>query len=445
MNFVALKMLTEDRGKYRHMETSMAVEIVKNIQDGGRRDPIRAPAHNLKRKKRRSLLAFLRDQRAMNWVALQMLMGDQAKYLALIFTVAFSSFLIAQQLSIFVRIMDRTRAQIVDVRDADIWVMDPATQYVDEVYSLKDSDVDRVRGVLGVKWAVRFFKGQPRAKAADGRFRVAILLGLDDASLAGAPEKRKMILGSVESLRDPDAVIIDLAGYHFFFPGQPPQLGKTFELNDHRARVVGIVDASAPFSTFPVFYSRYSEALNFVGRERKMLSFVLVKGERGVPLPELCGRIRAATGLQATTADQFGWMTIWYYIRNTGLPINFGLTVAIALIVGTVVAGQTFYIFTIENLKQFGALKAIGTTNARIIGMILLQALVVGVIGYGLGMGLTAGFFTVTERLEATRGIFLLWQVLEGTAMVDLLIVLVASFLSIRRVLVLEPAIVFRG
>ena len=124
---------------------------------------------------------------------------------------------------------------------------------------------------------------------------------------------------------------------------------------------------------------------------------------------------------------------------------DFGLTVAVALIVGTVVAGQTFYIFTIENLKQFGALKAIGTTNVRIIGMILLQALVVGVIGYALGMGLTAGFFTVFERQEATRGIFLLWQVLETTAAVDLLIVLVASFLSVRRVLVLEPAVVFRG
>jgi len=420
----------------------MPVEVVRNVDD---RQDRSSSTRRSPKKKRRSPLAFLRDQGAMNWVALQMLMGDRAKYLALIFTIAFSSFLIAQQLSIFCRIMDRTRSQILDVRDADIWVMDPATQYLDEIYSLKDSDVNRVRAVPGVKWAVRFFKGQPRAKAADGRFRVAILLGLDDASLAGAPEKSKMILGSVESLRDPDAVIIDLAGYHFFFPDQPLQLGKTFELNDHRAKVVGIVDASAPFTTFPVFYSRYSNALNFVGQERKMLSFVLVKGDPTVSPAELCGRIRAATGLQAITTAQFGWMTIWYYIRNTGLPINFGLTVAIALIVGTVVAGQTFYIFTIEDLKQFGALKAIGTTNVRIIGMILLQALVVGTIGYALGMGLTTSFFTVTERLEATRGVFLLWEVLEGTAAVDLLIVLIASFLSIRRVLVLEPAIVFRG
>lgn len=384
-------------------------------------------------------------QDAMSWVALQMLTGDRAKYMGLIFTIAFSSFLIAQQVSIFAGIMNRTRSQISDVNDADIWVMDPATQYFDEVYSLKDSDVDRVRGVPGVRWAVRLFKGQPRAKGPDGRFRVAILLGLDDATLAGGPAKEKMLLGSVESLRDPDAVIIDQAGYHFFFPGQPLALGKTFEMNDRRAKVVGIADASAPFTTFPVFYSRYSEALNFVGRERKLLSFVLVKAPAGQNLSELSRRIQADTGLKAMTGDQFGWMTILYYIRNTGIPVNFGLTVAIALIVGTVVAGQTFYIFTIENLKQFGALKAIGTSNRRLVGMILLQAMVVGLIGYTIGMGMTAGFFSVTTHRDATRGIVLLWQVMAGSGAVVMFIVLIASLLSIRKVLVTEPAIVFRG
>ena len=64
--------------------------------------------------------------------------------------------------------------------------------------------------------------------------------------------------------------------------------------------------------------------------------------------------------------------------------MNFGITITIALIVGTVVAGQTFYLFTLENLKQFGALKAIGVTNWRLTGMVLLQAFMVGVMGFGL-------------------------------------------------------------
>jgi len=381
---------------------------------------------------------------AMNWLALRMLTGDRAKYLALVFAISFSSFLITQQASIFAGIMDRTRSQILDVTDADIWVMDPTTQYVDEVYALKDSDVDRVRGVAGVLWAEPFFKGRAMAKAADGKFRSVVLLGLDDASLAGAPEPRKMLLGSVEDLRQPDAVIIDLIGYHFFFPGQPLELGKTFEMNDHRARIAGIVDASPPFQTFPVFYTRYSQALNYVGRERKLLSFVLVKKVPGVGSEELTRRIESATRLKAVTGSQFGWMTIGYYLKNTGIPINFGLTIAIALIVGTVVAGQTFYLFTLENLKQFGALKAIGTTNLRLVGMILLQAITVGVVGYAIGMGLSATFFVVA-RTDATRGIVMSWQAMAGTCGVVLFIIVVASLLSIRKVLVLEPAMVFRG
>jgi len=373
-----------------------------------------------------------------------MLTGDRAKYVALVFAISFSSFLITQQTSIFAGLMNRTRSQILDVTDADIWVMDPATQYVDEVYALKDSDLGRVRGVPGVRWAVPFFKGQPRAKAPDGTFRVSILLGLDDASLAGAPEPRRMILGNIESLRNPDAVLIDIPGYHFLFPRQPLELGKTLEMNDHRAKIVGIVDASPPFTSFPVVYTRYSNALNYVGRERKLLSFVLVKAHPGVSMSALTERLHTATGLKAVTRDKFGWMTIVYYLRHTGIPINFGLTVGVAIIIGTVVAGQTFYLFTLENLKQFGALKAMGTTNRRLMGMILLQAVVVGAVGYAVGMGL-AGIFFVAARTEATRGIVLLWQVMAGTAGIVMLIVMLASLLSIRKVLVLEPAMVFRG
>lgn len=380
---------------------------------------------------------------AMNFVAVRMLTGDRSKYLGLIFAIAFSTFLIAQQVSIFAGLLNRMRSQILDVTDGDIWVMDPATQYVDEVYALRDDDLYRVRGVPGIRWAVPLFKGQPVARALNGRFRATILLGLDDSSLAGAPHK--MVLGSTESLRDPDAVIIDLAGFHFLFPGEPPRLGDVLEMNDRRARIVGISDASAPFTSFPVLYTRYSLAVNYVGRQRTQMSFVLAAVQPGTSVGALANRIHEATGLRAVSSSEFGGMTIGYYMQHTGIPVNFGLTVAIGLIVGTVVAGQTFYIFTIENLKQFGALKAIGTTNLRIVGMILLQALLVGSIGYSIGMGMTAAFFAFFVRQEATRGIVLLWQIMVASGGVVLFIVAVASLMSIRRVLKLEPAIVFRG
>jgi putative ABC transport system permease protein len=379
----------------------------------------------------------------MNFVSVQMLVGDRAKYLGLIFAVAFSTFLMSHQSSIFAGVMQRTTSQIMDVPDANLWVMDPKTQYFDEVKALKDDDLYRVRGVSGVEWAVPLFKGQPRAKALDGNFRVVIMMGVDDATLVGAPIK--MVLGSTNDLRRPDSVIVDRVGYEFFFPKQPYELGKTLELNDHRVNIVGIYNSSAPFQNLPVFYARYSNAINFVGRERNQLSFVLAKAAPGISDAEACRRIEAATGLHAATSSEFGWQTIWYYIAHTGIPINFGITIAIALVVGTIVAGQTFYIFTLENLKQFGALKAIGVTNWRITGMILLQALMVGVIGYSIGIGMTAAFFEITKDNLDLRGFSLLWQIAAGTGATVLLIVILASLVSIRRVLVLEPAVVFRG
>jgi putative ABC transport system permease protein len=379
----------------------------------------------------------------MNFVAWQMLTGDRAKYLGLIFAIAFSSFLMSHQTSIFTGLMNRTRSQIADVRDAPIWVMDPKTQYVDEVKALTDQDLFRIRGVEGVEWAVPLYKGLSRARGPAGKFRAVILMGLDDASLVGAP--RDLALGNLDSLREPDSIIVDRVGYKFFFPGEPLELGRTLEMNDRLVRVAGVANSSAPFQNLPVFYTRYSQAITYVGRERNLMSFVLVKPSTGVSAAEVRTRVEAATQLKAITTDDFGWETIWYYIRNTGIPVNFGLTVAIALVVGTVVAGQTFYIFTIENLKQFGALKAIGVTNRRIMAMILLQAMVVGVIGYCLGMAMTATFFEVTKDNLDLRGFRLPWEIMAGTGVVVLVIVTLASLISIRRVLVLEPAVVFRG
>ncbi len=379
----------------------------------------------------------------MNFVALRMLTGDRAKYLGLVFTIAFCTFLLENQTSIFAGILKRTGSQISDVTDAEIWVMDAKTEYFEQTKAMKDTDLNRVRGVEGVQWAVKLFKGSPVARTLDGKFAVSICLGLDDATLTGAP--RKMLLGSWERLREPDAVVIDQAGYVLLFPGEPLQLDRIVELNDHKAIIVGISDASAPFVSFPVIHTRYSQAVSFVGRERTQLSYVLVQPQPVADAEEVCRRIEAQTGLRARTSDQFRWDCIRYYLKNTGIPVNFGITITIALIVGVVVAGQTFYIFTIENLKQFGTLKAIGVTNWRITGMILLQALTVGVIGFSLGSGLCATFFAITLNNLPTRGLVLIWENVIGTGVAILFVVAIASLLSIRRVLVLEPAAVFRG
>src|SRR5258705_13492828 len=168
----------------------------------------------------------------MNFIALKMLTGDRAKYLALIFAIAFSTFLLENQTSIFAGILRRTGSQIRDVTEAAIWVMDRDTEYFEQTKALKDTDLNRVRGVEGVQWAVKLFKGSPVTRTLDGKFAGSICLGLDDATLTGAP--RKMLLGSWERLREPDAVVIDQAGYVLLFPGEPLQLDRTVRSEERR-------------------------------------------------------------------------------------------------------------------------------------------------------------------------------------------------------------------
>ena len=280
-----------------------------------------------------------------------------------------------------------------------------------------------------------------------------ILLGLDDSSMVGAPPRDRILEGRLEDLRKPDAVFIDNNRLQKLFPGLPPDsykrenyykfLGKELEMNDHRAIIVGICEASRTFQSNPVVYTTYSRAKGFIPMERKTLSYILAKAEPGRDPKEVAALIRRATGLGAETGEDFAWKTIQYYLKYTGIPINFGITAMLGFLVGTAIAGQTFYNFTLENLKQFGALKAMGATNGMIIQMILLQALVVGLLGYGIGVGLAAIFGISSKNGELA--FYTPWQLLPITGVAVVLICILASLLSVRKVMVLEPAVVFRG
>lgn len=398
----------------------------------------------------------------MSWIALKMLTGDTAKFFGIVLGLTFAALLITQQGSIFCGLMLRTSAQIADITGADLWVMDTEVRFIDDVKPMLETNLYRVRGVPGVEWAVPLYKGVGRAKlriddpgtgATQNVIEQVILLGLDDATLVGAP--RTIHVGDLRDLRRPDGVIVDRIGLRKLFPGQAEEdltsdptalrrfLGQELEMNDRRAVIVGICESARTFQTFPVVYTTYSRAKQFTPQERKPLTYILARAAPGVAPAEVAARIAAQTGLKARTSDEFEWDTITYYLTYTGIPINFGITVFLGFLVGTAIAGQTFYNFTIENLKQFGALKAMGATNGTIVGMILLQAAVVGLLGYGLGVGLASAFGKATQGGELAY--YTPWQLLPITAAAILLICVLSSIICVRRVVVLEPAVVFRG
>ena len=129
---------------------------------------------------------------------------------------------------------------------------------------------------------------------------------------------------------------------------------RQFEMNDHRAIIVGVCVATPTFQSNPVVYTTYARAKTFAPQERKILSYVLAKAAPGFRPRRSRSRIEDETGLGAVSSDEFMWMTIKYYLKYTGIPFNFGITALLGFLVGTAIAGQTFYNFTLENLKQFG-------------------------------------------------------------------------------------------
>ena len=386
----------------------------------------------------------------MNYIALKMLMGNRGKYLGIIMGLTFAALIMTQQPAIFVGLMTRSFSFITDTGQPNIWVMDSKVQFVDDIKPLQDTQLYRVRGISGVEWAVPMYKGMLKVRMADGTFQNCIVVGLDDATLVGGPPV--MLQGRLLDLRRSDGVIVDIDGAREKL-GKPPaqpggkpvplKIGDTLELNDRRAIVVGVSKVTRTFQAQPVLYTTYSRAMTYAPRERKLLSFVLVKAKPGQDLAALTKRIRENTGLAAYTQDEFKKLTYDYFMKNTGIPINFGISITLGFLVGAAIAGQTFYSFTVENIRQFGVLKAMGTGNFTLLRMILLQAVLVGLIGYGLGVGLTSLFgYAMRDTILAFK---FPWQLLLFSGTGITLICMLSAVLSIRKVMKLEPAVVFRS
>lgn len=379
----------------------------------------------------------------MRGVAIKMLLGDRAKYLGLVFGVTFATLLMAQQVSIFIGLMARTASAIYSVSEADIWVMDHRVRYIEEVEPMRNVELTNVRSVPGILWAVPFYKGLSTIRMPDGLTQQVQLIGVDDVSMVGLCPK--MVMGDPLTLRKPQSAMIDQNGFYFTWPGQELHLGKYVELNDHRLTVDAVCDAMPTFFTFPILYVAYDTALEITPPMRNKLPFILVKAREGEDLQVLKQRIHEYTGLQALTQNEFAWRSINYILERTGIPVNFGITVALGVIIGAAITAQTFYIFVIENLRQFATMKAIGVTNRQLLKIVMTQAGIVGVTGYGLGIGLTALFFKATADAPALKGFMLHWQVMAGTAGVMFVIILFSILFSLRKVFTLDPALVFRG
>ncbi|MGE4280257.1 MAG: ABC transporter permease [Magnetospirillum sp.] len=382
-------------------------------------------------------------------MALRMLVGDRAKYLGIVVALAFTSFVMIQQPATFLGILRHTYGFITDIGIGDVWVMDPKAKHLDDVKPMMDSELQRVRGIQGVDWAMPLYKGGIRARLDNGDFVQCQMIGIDETTLIGGPGR--MVLGQLADLRQADGIIIDTASAASrlaIIQGagkRPMTIGDSIELNDHRAQVVGTAISSSNFQSMPTVYTTYSRVKTFLASERKLLSFVLVGVKDGADPQAVADSISRSTGLAAYTTEGFIDRSLKHFLGNTGMILNFAMSAGMGFLIGAFIAGQTFYNFTNDNLRHFGVMKAMGAGSGMLVRMILVQALYLGLTGFGLGAGAGAAMGFNLARVDPHLVFRMPWQLIAVGGVAALSVVIVAALLAIRKVVRLEPAQVFKA
>ncbi|MEL6877605.1 MAG: ABC transporter permease [Pseudomonadota bacterium] len=371
-----------------------------------------------------------------------MLTGDAQKFYGLLFGIGFSTLLITQQLTIFVNLIERGASGVYNVPTAQVWVMDPVSRTTDVNYAMPATALDQVRSVPGVEWAVPHLRATAAVRTRTGDLEGVAIIGVDDTTLIGLP--KRMVEGSLDVFAQPDTVVIDDVGINNLFENGIDPIGQRLELNDQRAVIRGVADAIPSFTSQVTLYTKYSQALNYVPGTRNRMSFVLAGVADGESASAVADRVEAQTGLKAETRDELAQAGVDFIIENTGIPTNFGITVILGFVVGVAIVGLTFSLFIRDNIKQFGALKAIGVTNGKIIRMVGVQAGLVGFIGYAIGVLGTVGFLSAFSGNPFFKGFYIPWQIPLISLGSVIVILAITGFIAIRSVLKTEPAAVFR-
>ncbi len=417
-------------------------------------------------------------------IAMKMLLGDRAKYVGLLFGITFTSFLVTFAGAYFCGFMTRGFALVGENPGADVWVMDPAVQSTEQTTNIPDSAVPRVRSIDGVLSATPLALAAVDARFPNGRFQSFQLIAVDDATLFGLPPLRNGV--SATALRTPDAVVVDSGGTegklqtpvlaedqwpygrpHLGAPSQeegtilyrliPDSLkprpgiptrelaeGDQLLVNDHRVVVRGRAEALPRYPPRPLMYTSLSNAARMLPLERHLLTFVVAKTAPGVSPRELAVRIEAQTGLKARSSDDFEADTVNWYLINSEDVGDMAAMMSVAMLVGFGVTGVMLYMFTIDSLKQYAVLKAMGANSRLLLAMIFAQSGLCAVLGTGLGLGLCAivGQIAAAEFAYPFR---LMWFTPVFGGLMVILVSIVAAGISARPALKLEPGVVFAG
>ena len=362
---------------------------------------------------------------------------DRARLTVTLTGIVFALVLVAVQLGLFVG-FTRTTSNIIDHSAADIWVCSRGIPYFDVGSVLPERRLYQVLEVPGVQAAEKLIVRFTTWKRPDGGEETIEIVGFNPASRLTGPWD--IGAGSVDALAQRDTVLID-ESYRDKLGVQ--RLGETVEIRGRRARVVGFTRGIRSFTTAPFVFASFQDALDYAQLKEDETIYVLVRAAPGIDPAVLRDRIaRAVSDVDVYTASEFSRKTESYWMFTTGAGIALLIAAAMGFVVGVAVVAQTVYASTIDRLREYGTLKAIGASNGFVSALVAKQALMVAGAGYVLAMALS--LVVVRFAQQSGAPIVLPWQLAALMLLMALVMSLGGSVFSIRKALSVDPSMVMK-
>ncbi len=366
------------------------------------------------------------------------LFHDKVRLAVTVTGIVFAVVLIVVELGLFIGFTVTTSC-LVDNSGVDLWVTSKHVPYIEMGAPFSERKLYQVKAVPGVAQADKFINRWTEWRRPDGRSESVQIVGFNPDSGLGGPWN--LVEGKVEDLKTPDAVIVDELYKEKL---GVTRVGEIFEIAGHRARVVGFTRGIRAFTTSPYVFTTFKHAQDYGRFRADQTIYITVKTAPGADIQRVRGDILSRVkDVEVYTGSEFSHMTQHYWMFTTGAGVAVLLAAALGLIVGFVIVAQTIYATTMDHLKEFGTLKAMGAPNSYVYRVIIQQAALSAIIGYVLGM--FTSVFVVRASQQGGAAILLPWPMAVGMFFLTLFMCTGAAMVSIHKVTRLDPAMVFKG
>lgn len=366
------------------------------------------------------------------------LVHDKVRLLVTVTGVVFAVVLIVVQFGLFLGFTTTTSGLIYH-SGADLWVMSARVPYIEVGVPFSERKLSTVLATPGVGHATKYIARFSQWQRRDGRQESVQIVGFDPGQTLGGPWN--VVEGRIADLKMDDNVFIDELYKQKL---GVERVGDVFEIRGHRARVAGFTHGIRSFTTSPYVFTSFKNAQNYATVAEDQTIFILLTADAATSVDQLRQRLLSRIkDVDVVTTARFSTMTRVYWMFTTGAGVAVLLAAALGLVVGVVVVAQTIYATTMDHLKEYGTLKAMGATNRYLYRVIVQQAAISAVAGYSLAM--VASWFVVRGSAKGGAAILLPWPVAVGMLGVTIVMCTAAALVSINKVTRLDPATVFKG